>query len=365
MNDDMNDLPDNSGAMPDASDLAYDASDGQLFSAPDQEDSGGLFQDNTELVEQLIQDQLLSGGLQTSDNADDSDMGSVLAAFDFNLDEIVLPWSPRPQNEESAMVGTPDLDAQYWQPQTTNFTCAVQAQRGIIEAFTGEQVSEAQLVYDATINGWLTEDGMSPYDVGNLLELHGIPSHAQSDGTIEDLMAELALGHKIIVGLDSGELWGTDSPLEDFFGQAADHATWVTGIDMSDPLHPTVTINDSGDPSGAGKVYDLALFKDSWKDSGFYYVATDDAPADMAFASNRGFDESAGVFSDLASYFGNLYSDFREHLQERRGDETPIGPCEIPTLFTDAGMRAFIENLPQNPLASLHESIADTLFRVI
>lgn len=297
---------------------------------------------------------------------DADDMGSVLDDLAFSLDDIRLPWSPGSDDSDaSALVGTPEHDAQYWQPQTTAFTCAIQAQRGIIEAFTGQSVSEAQLVYDATVNGWLTDGGMSPHDVGNLLELYGIPCHPRTGATVEELMAELAQGRKVIVGVDSGEVWQNDFPLEDFFHQSADHAIWVTGVDMSDPANPKVIVNDSGDTSGAGKAYDLAMFKDAWQDSGFFYVATDDAPSDMALASQQGFDQSEGAFSGLSSYFGRFYADFRDHLQDRMDDSTQVSPSEVPSIFTDAAVRSFVANLPRNPMASLNESSTDTLFRVI
>lgn len=297
---------------------------------------------------------------------DADDMGSILDDLAFSLDDIHLPWSPHSDTADAtALVGTPDHDAQYWQPQSTAFTCAVQAQRGIIEEFTGQSVSEAQLVYDATVNGWLTDGGMSPHDVGNLLELYGIPCHTRTGATVEELMAELAQGHKVIVGVDSGEVWQNDFPLEDFFSQSADHAIWVTGVDMSDPANPKVIVNDSGDPSGAGKAYDLALFKDAWQDSGFFYVATDNASSDMAFASSQGVDHAEGAFSALSDYFGKFYSDFCENLQDRMDDTTQVSPSEVPSIFTDATVRAFVANLPKSPMASLNESTSDTLFRVI
>lgn len=326
--------------------------------------------DEGKLLFNILKSNVTPGGFDIhkfgASGSPQDDMGSILDDLSFSLDDIRLPWSTRSDDVDAdVLVGTPEQDAQYWQPQTTAFTCAVQAQRGIIEAFTGQPVSEAQLVYDATVNGWLTDGGMSPHDVGNLLELHGIPCHARTGATVEELMAELAQGHKVIVGVDSGEVWRNDFPLEDFFNQSADHAIWVTGVDMSDPANPKVIVNDSGDTSGAGKAYDLAMFKDAWQDSGFFYVATDDAPSDMALASQQGFDQSERAFSGLSSYFGRFYSDFRDHLQDRMDDSTQISPSEVPSIFTDAAVRSFVANLPKNPMASLNESSTDTLFRVI
>jgi len=206
-----------------------------------------------------------------------------------------------PPHSNHNIIGTPDSDKSHWEEQTLPIDCAVMAQRGIIEDFTGQPYSEAQAVWEASHNGWLNENGTSPDDVGKLLELHNIPCHRVDGARIQDLMAELSQGHKVIVGVDSGELWNKDSPMEDFFGQSADHAIWVTGVDNSDPNDPKIIINDSGVPDGAGKEYSLSQFKDAWADSGFNYVATNNAPPDMSFAA--GFDSSQGVFPDLVEYF--------------------------------------------------------------
>lgn len=312
------------------------------------------------------------------------DRGSRLAGYldpgvvDLRMDSWAAAWGAHaPWGSDAGLlggagmglrgpvIGTPELDAHYWQPQTTAFTCAVQAQRGIIEAFTGQPISEAQLVYDATAHGWLTNRGMSPHDVGNLLELYGIPCHVRTGATIGELMAELAQGHKVIVGVDAGEMWRQDHPLEDFFQQSADHAIWVTGIDFSDPAHPKVIINDSGDPTGAGKAYDLALFKDAWRDSGFFYVATDHAPPGLAGAADPQPDRMAEMSSALADYFSQFYDDFRHCLQQRAADPTPVAPSDVMTVFTDAAVRAFIAQLPDNPLAALDEQARHDLFRAI
>lgn len=375
MSDDM--TVDNTDADPGTPDhSAYDCGTGddQVLGAsiiPDINHPGTGFNvyEGGNIIASIIKSNVTPGGFDVhrlgSSEVGTVDMGSVLDSFNFNLDDVRQPWSQKPDHATVGVVGTPDIDQGYWEPQTTNFTCAVEAQRGIIEEFTGQHVSEAQLTYEATANGWLSDHGMSPADAGNLLELHGIDCHSRNGATVEDLMAELAQGHKVIVGVDSGELWRNDFPLEDFFHQSADHAIWVTGVDMTDPAHAKVIVNDSGDPSGGGKAYDLQTFANAWQDSGFFYVATDGTPPDMTLAAGQGFDTASGVFPELVSYFANLYSDFRDHLQDRDADQTQINITETPTLFNDAAVRAFIENLPKSPMASFNESATDTLFRII
>jgi hypothetical protein len=58
----------------------------------------------------------------------------------------------------------------------------------------------------------------------------------------------------------------------------ANHAVAVTGIDISDPSHPMVILNDSGTPNGDSVRYPLAQFMDAWGNSDCFYVATNQAP---------------------------------------------------------------------------------------
>lgn len=240
----------------------------------------------------------------------ESEMQDVLGELALEVDDfsLAVEWDlPKVTSEVDSIIGTPDLDSNYWQPQTTDFTCAIQAQRGIIEAFTGNPISEAELVYDAYANGWISKQGMMPEDVGKLLELNGIECHVANNANTESLIWELAQGHKVIVGVDSGELLNVDSPLEDFYEQAADHAIWVTGVNMTDPNNPKVIINDSGTEDGAGREYELNDFVDAWADSGFYYVATDNAPPDL-WILTQDFDPANSYFPELTGWLRD-YSD--------------------------------------------------------
>jgi hypothetical protein len=197
--------------------------------------------------------------------------------FGWDQQDFQSPWN------DSGELTFGDLNpGDVWEMQDTPFTCAVVSQQMILRDF-GFDVSESQLVYHATVNGWLTEDGTSIQDMGRLLEAHGVPTHENFSGDLESLVYELSQGHKVIAAVDSGELWGTDFPFADFFEPGGgDHAIVISGVNLSDPDNPRVVINDPGEPNGAGREYPLDEFLDAWQDSGNAYVATDSAPPDLA-----------------------------------------------------------------------------------
>jgi len=185
-------------------------------------------------------------------------------------------------------------DSGDWIIQTTDFTCAIVSQQMILRQF-GIEVSEAQLVYEATSGGFLTSEGSSPEDMGRLLEAYGIATH-QAFG-LENLLNDLAAGHKVIVAVDSGELWGDDWFLED---NRADHALVVNGLDFSNPANPQAILNDPGHPNGAGMRVPLTQFLDAWSDSDQFYIATDETPPSLLGdpVLGIGFDAASGMYMD-------------------------------------------------------------------
>jgi len=227
---------------------------------------------------------------------DDFDF-SLHQGFD-NLSSHEIDWNP---NDVSAEWTHMDFSQSIYGgggtyiPQTTNFTCAVVSQEMILHDF-GINVSEAELVYDAASHGWLHGGGTSIDDMGKLLEHYGVPNHTNYNGDISSLVNELAHGHKVIVPVDSDELWGGTSfwqKLTGFDNYTPDHAVVVDGVDFSDPNHPQVIINDPGDPNGNHHYYPLDHFLDAWNDSHFTYVATDNAPEGLADNAllGKGFDD--------------------------------------------------------------------------
>lgn len=198
----------------------------------------------------------------------------------------------------------PDIQQQY--PDS----CAIKSQQIILNEF-GIDVNEDQLVQFSYEQGWYHADGTgtAAEDVGNLLETANIPVTRQDDANVFNLVSELSQGHKVIVGVDSEELWGNKfmAWMKDFFmGDTPDHALVVAGIDTSDPNNVMVIVDDPG--SGEyHKAYPLDQFMDAWSDAQCYMVSTD-IPVPDHSAAMANFDYSQGHIADVG---GMDYADFQ------------------------------------------------------
>lgn len=193
-------------------------------------------------------------------------------------------------NRLGTVYGTPQQDITTWDGQQGyDITCAVRDQEFIIELFTGQEVDENALVQEALDRGWLEpgnvgEGGTAWEYIGNLLELHGIAVNRYTDANVFQLADELAQGHKVIVGVDSRELWQEKDPaldtiLDDAGLTSADHAVVVSGIDTSNPEDMRVLVSDPGTGEALAS-YPLQEFLNAWSDSDFFMVATQEpAPA--------------------------------------------------------------------------------------
>lgn len=170
-------------------------------------------------------------------------------------------------------------------------TCAIKSQQLILEDF-GINISEPELVKYSIYNGWYEEgagSGTKISDIGRLLDAAKIPCTSRVDANMYDLANELQQGHKIIVGVDSGELWKEDSLwltikewFEDMFGEdKPDHALIVAGIDASDPNDVKVLVTDPG-TGEKERAYPLAEFMDAWQDSQCFMCSTNVAPPGVA-----------------------------------------------------------------------------------
>ena len=214
-------------------------------------------------------------------------------------------------------IGDPEHQIDDWQFQGLPDNCAVAAQASIINQFNPDHpLSMDDADYLAFANGWYHPGGGTPpEDVGKLFDLFEIPHHQVDHASVSQLASELQQGHRVIVGVNSSELWD-QGPLGEFWNwlikelgldaanfNPADHAVSVTGINVTDPAHPTVVLNDSGDAHGAGIEYPLDRFTDAWRSSDFHYVATDAAPP-SGFVPQFDVGTFLGVGATLASVAG-------------------------------------------------------------
>ena len=148
-------------------------------------------------------------------------------------------------------------------------SCAIHSQYHVLRDY-GYTGTVEDLKAEAEANGWYdSATGTSPENVGKLLEAHGVPCNVYVNANEYNLISELAQGKRVIVGLDSGEIWEGEGALQDFWekitGGGADHAVVVSGINTADPDNIKVVLTDSG-AGHAAIEYPLDQFMDAWKD---------------------------------------------------------------------------------------------------
>ena len=161
-------------------------------------------------------------------------------------------------------------------------TCGIRSQQIILRDF-GIDLSEDQLIEWSKYNGLYDNDGTKPEDIGKILEAAGISVTRKSEATIFDLMYELVLGHRVIVGVDADELWYNEhltDKLKNWFNdvfkeQGGNHALIVAGVNVNpnNPKEVNVILTDPG--SGDLRIeYPLEQFMDAWQDTNSYMVST-------------------------------------------------------------------------------------------
>ena len=214
------------------------------------------------------------------------------------------PSATHSQDLGSHVIGEPDKSV--WHQQQTPFTCAVVSQEMILKEY-GVDVNEAHLMGDAMQRGWLSSGGTPFDDIGKLLELHGV--HCHEGQGIEQMATELSQGHKLIVGVDSADLWYGDTwafrELHGLLsGNRADHAIVVEGLRKDDDGSWHVIVNDPGSPDGAGHDYPLDQFTDAWKGGNCHFTATDVPPHGLASHPDfgNGFDEHSGTYPGVMDW---------------------------------------------------------------
>lgn|SRR5574344_196056 len=217
---------------------------------------------------------------------------------------------------ENSYIGMPNPIQQNYSD-----TCAIKSQQIILNQF-GFDVTEDGLVDQATQEG-IYNHGTSMEDVGKLLNDYGIQTHSVAGGDVNQLANELAQGHRVIVGVDSSELWHDNqvvSDFKDFFsGENPDHALIVAGLDTSDPDNIKVEVIDPGS-GDYFKSYPLDQFMDAWHDSKCFMVSTDIAPGADTCPQMSNFDYDSG---HLAMVGDTPWDDFQMNIPANDIDNIP------------------------------------------
>lgn len=219
---------DGDGVPDDAAALAYDQASGTIIPL-----SSDYFIDSLDSVQSTYAEQL--------DNFDPSESNPALVS------------------------GDPATSMEEWEFQGSTNRCALYSQKFVIQELTGEEVDIEEMEAIAEQNGWFN-DGTAFLNMNKMLDLYGIENEMSFNNDISDIKECLDNGGKVIVSIDSDEIWrGEDhnifSPMS-----GADHAVEVIGIDNTDPNNPMVILNDSGSPNGCGEMVPLDTFVDAWED---------------------------------------------------------------------------------------------------
>ena len=164
--------------------------------------------------------------------------------------------------------------------QHTMDGCNFHSEATILNEY-GFNVTEEQLQSEGQAQGWYHPGQGTPIEcMGRHIEGRGIPVSMTEGNGIDNLISELSQDHRVIVAVDSGELWNpniTEYIQDQMYGGNPDHALIVDGISIKDNL---ITLTDSG--SGDYRTeFPLDNFMDAWNDSNCTMVATQVSPQEF------------------------------------------------------------------------------------
>lgn len=215
----------------------------------------------------------LFDGMELPDPFGEETTTEAFGVFEwFGEYELFVPdWDPQYFDGVGDPIGLADL----WFLQDGENACAVATQTMVLNAVTGLDFDEATLAEIAEAQGWFDPDtGTHPFDVGRILDHHGLQTETSFFGDITDLVEALDRGDHVLAGVNAQEIW---QPLRDVDGLPVDqasmmHSVWVTGVDQTPDGSYYVILNDPGDPDGRLMPVALEDFLNAWEDSGNHLV---------------------------------------------------------------------------------------------
>ena len=227
--------------------------------------------------------------------------------------------------------------------------CAIRCQEMILRDY-GIQIPKEELTAYATEQGWYHGNGTKPSDVGNLLETCNVGTHTQHCDTVYDLINELKDGHRVIVGVDSHELWAEPGSEEyEFYCNLtnSDHALIVTSVNIDPVNHEnsTVVLTDPG--NGSIMEYDFERFAHSWKDSDYFMVATDEAAP---------YQYNAETQSMEVSNFATDYTLQEFPFQNEFTDIWQVDELGYVPYYTDGHLQSITDDLSYDDFINAYDS---------
>lgn len=175
-------------------------------------------------------------------------------------------FDPESITNPDAISGDPAASMEVWECQGSTNRCALYSEKFVIEELTGQDIDIEDFADVAKENGWFTEDGGTTFlNMNNMLDYYGIENEMSFHNNISDIEKCLNDGGKVIVSIDSDEIWmGKENNI--FSPESgANHAVEVIGVDRSNPESPMVILNDSGSPYGRGEMVPLDVFEGAWE----------------------------------------------------------------------------------------------------
>ncbi len=193
-------------------------------------------------------------------------------------------------------------------------TCAIQSQHLILQQY-GIDVTQEEMIEVAKENGWYAEGHGTPMGmIGKLLEYYGVDISGTYGNNIFNLSNELAQGHQVIVSVDEYELVYPDETKDwdELYGEEANHALVVVGIDTSDPDNVQVIVTDPG-TGNRQMAYPAEQFINAWKDSECFMVTTNDVPTVAPLYPYTPIDVFGGIPTETLHRLSGMDIDVSRH----------------------------------------------------
>lgn len=202
---------------------------------------------------------------------DDLDTGTLVAdEFDSSpaIDAVGT-------DELGELHGAPESSSDEWFLQYGDGYCVPASITQVISEVTGQSLPDESAVVMAMQKMGLQFDpshGMTMDEGLAVLEYLGVDAEVENGLSLADLETYLDEGRSLILGVDSGDIWGEPDPAGTTGD--ADHALVITAIDQD---RGYVVLSDPGSPDGNQETVPLADFVEAWSGSDNSAIVTTEA----------------------------------------------------------------------------------------